>query len=148
MTWQKKLIKESKSKYNNQPVVVDGVKYDSRHEALRMGYLKLLERAGEIKDLRYHVEYELIPPIRKEVVCKNKKGTVYTRITNEPRVYEADFVYTIVSTGETVVEDFKGAETDLFLFKADLLYYKYGIKIKIVKQVNEPVLGNKSFNIK
>lgn len=136
MTWK---YGKSKSKYHNKPVVVDGVKYDSIGESQRMAFLKMLEKAGEIKDLRYHVEFELIPPIRKEVVCKRKDGTVYTRVTNEPRVYEADFVYTVVKTGETVVEDFKGVETDLFLFKADLFYSKYGIKIKIVKQINEDI---------
>ena len=131
------------SKYGNKPVTVDGIKYDSLHESQRHAYLKLLERAGEIKDLQYHVRYELIPPIRKEVVCTMKNGTTYTKVTNEGRYYEADFVYTVVATGEKIVEDFKGMETDLFKFKADLFYSKYGMKITIVKQVNEPIKRNK-----
>lgn len=133
-TWYQK-----KSKYGNKPVVVDGVKYDSRGESQRMAFLKLLERAGEIKDLQYHKEFVLIPPIRKEILCKMKNGTTYTRVTNEPRVYEADFTYTIVATGEEVVEDFKGVETELFLFKADLFFHLYKKHIKIVKHINEPV---------
>ena len=131
------------NKYGNQPVTVDGIRFDSKGEANRFGYLKLLQRAGEIKDLEYHKVFELIPPIRKEVVCKMKNGTTYTRVTNEPRCYEADFTYTIVATGEEVVEDFKGQETDLFLFKADLFYHLYGKRIRIVKQVNEPIKRSK-----
>lgn len=128
-----------KNKYGNNKVTVDGVTYDSVGEHQRFCFLKLLERAGEIKDLQYHKEFELIPPIRKEILCKMKNGTTYTRVTNEPRVYEADFTYTIVATGEEVVEDFKGVETKLFLFKADLFYHLYKKHIKIVKHINEPI---------
>jgi len=128
-----------KNKYGNKPITVDGVTYDSVGEHQRFCFLKLLERAGEIKDLQYHKEFELIPPIRKEIHCKMKNGTTYTRVTNEPRVYEADFTYTIVATGEEVVEDFKGVETELFLFKADLFYHLYKKHIKIVKHINEPI---------
>ena len=130
---------KKESKYHNKPVTVDGVKYDSSGEYRRFCYLKLLEQAGEIKNLEYHKLFELIPPIRKEIQCRMKNGKTYTRVTNEPRCYEADFTYTIVATGEQVVEDFKGVETDLFLFKKDLFFSKYGIEIKIVKHVNEPV---------
>ena len=128
-----------KNKYGNKKVTVDGVTYDSVGEHQRFCFLKLLERAGEIKELQYHKEFELIPPIRKEIHCKMKNGTTYTRVTNEPRVYEADFTYTIVATGEEVVEDFKGVVTPLFEFKADLFRYKYGKEIKIVKHINEPI---------
>lgn len=127
------------SKYHNEPVTIDGIRYDSRGEAHRHTFLKILEAAGEISNLRYHVIYELIPPIRKEIVCHRKNGTTYTRVTNEPRNYEADFVYIVNKTGEEVVEDFKGKETDLFLFKADLFFHLYGKHIRIVKHVNEGV---------
>lgn len=130
---------KKESKYHNKPVVIDGIKFDSSGEGRRFCYLRLLEQAGEIKNLEYHKLFELIPPIRKEIQVRMKNGTTYTRVTNEPRCYEADFTYTIVATGEQVVEDFKGVETDLFLFKKDLFLSKYGIEIKIVKHVNEPV---------
>jgi hypothetical protein len=128
-----------KSKYHNQPITVDGIRYDGKMEYRRHCFLKVLEQAGIISDLRYHVLYELIPPIKKEVVCRKKDGTTYTRVTNEPRNYEADFVYVVNKTGEEVIEDFKGQETDLFKFKADLFFHLYGKHIRIVKQVNEGV---------
>ena len=131
---------EKKSKYGNEPVIVDGIRFDSKNESRRYFYLKLLERAGEIKDLKYHVLFELIPQItREEIVHLKTKDKVVTRVEQQARHYEADFTYTIVSTGEEVVEDFKGDETDLFKFKAALFFYLYKKHIKIVKHVNEPV---------
>lgn len=39
-------------KYHNQPVVVNGIKFDSRREARRYQELQLLLRAGEITQLQ------------------------------------------------------------------------------------------------
>ena len=57
-----------KSKFHNEPVTVDGVRYDSKNEMRRFNFLKLMEKAGEISNLRYHVKYTLFP-----------KGTVEIR---------------------------------------------------------------------
>lgn len=38
-------------KFRNQPIVVDGVRFDSKGEARRWAELQLLERAGEIRGL-------------------------------------------------------------------------------------------------
>lgn len=126
-----------KSKYHNEPVVVDGIRYDSRNEMLRHNFLKLMEKAGEISDLRYHVKFELIPQITKEEIVHLKtKDKVVTKVVQSARYYEADFVY-VNKKGEEIVEDFKGQETDLFKFKAALFFYRYGKQITIVKQINE-----------
>ena len=131
---------QKKSKFHNEPVTVDGIRFDSKNEARRHAFLKLMEKAGEISNLRYHVKFELIPQItREEIVHLKTKDKVVTRVEQQARHYEADFVYTIVSTGEEVVEDFKGEETDLFRFKAALFFYLYKKRIKIVKHINEPI---------
>lgn len=41
-----------KSKYGAVKTEVDGIKFDSKHEALRYQELRLLEQAGEITNLR------------------------------------------------------------------------------------------------
>lgn len=129
----------SKSKYHNETVEVDGIRYDSKHEALRHNFLKLMEHAGEISNLRYHVKYELIPAITEDVVVHLKtKDKVVKKTIQTARYYEADFVY-INKNGEEVVEDFKGQETELFKFKAALFRYKYGKDIRIVKLTNASV---------
>ena len=128
-----------KSKYHNETVTVDGVTFDSKGEFLRWNFLKLMERAGEISNLRYHVKYELIPAITEEVVVHLKtKDKVVTKTVQTARYYEADFVYTN-KNGEEVVEDFKGQETELFKFKAALFRYRYDKDIKIVKLTNQSV---------
>ena len=46
-------------KYRNKKTEVDGVIYDSAKEAARYQELRLMERAGHIKDLRRQARYEL-----------------------------------------------------------------------------------------
>ena len=50
------------NKYGNVKVVVNGRKFDSKHEAKRYSELLLLQRAGKIRDLKCQVVFELIPP--------------------------------------------------------------------------------------
>lgn len=128
---------KKQSKYHNQPITVDGIRFDGKNEMRRFNFLKLMEKAGEISNLRYHVKFELIPQItREEIVHLKTKDKVVTKVVQSARYYEADFVY-LNKQGEEIVEDFKGQETDLFKFKAALFFYKYGKQITIVKQINE-----------
>lgn len=129
----------TRSKYHNETVTADGITFDSKGEHRRFCFLKLMEQAGEISNLRYHVNFELIPAITEDVVVHLKtKDKVVTKTIQPARYYEADFVY-INKNGEEVVEDFKGQETELFKFKAALFRYKYGKNIKIVKLTNQAV---------
>lgn len=126
-----------KNKYGNKPITVDGVRFDGLNEHRRWCFLQMMEKAGEISNLRYHVKFELIPQITKEEIVHLKtKDKVVTKVVQSARYYEADFVYTN-KKGEEIVEDFKGQETDLFKFKAALFFYIYKKPITIVKQINE-----------
>lgn len=126
-----------KNKYGNKPITVDGVRFDGLNEHRRWCFLQLMEKAGEISNLRYHVKFELIPQItREEIVHLKTKDKVVTKVVQSARYYEADFVY-INKKGEEIVEDFKGQETDLFKFKAALFFYRYRKQITIVKQINQ-----------
>ncbi len=103
------------SKYSNiKTVTADGIKHDSRKEARRWVELTLLQRAGEISDLKRQVKYELIPKQEGERAV----------------TYIADFVYADKKTGNTVIEDCKGFKTDVYRLKKKLFLYRYGIKIK------------------
>lgn len=101
-----------KNKYRNEKVVVDGQSFDSKKEYYRYCDLKLLERAGEIFDIKRQVKYELIPKQQGE-------RAVY---------YIADFVYKD-KRGKTVVEDTKGVRTKEYIIKRKLMLYRYNIKI-------------------
>ena len=49
------------NKYRNRQVVLNGLKFDSQKEAARWQELQLLERDGQISELRRQVTYELLP---------------------------------------------------------------------------------------
>ena len=111
-------------KYHNTKTVADGIKFDSKLEAERYEQLKILERAGVIRDLKLQPEYELIPLFRKN-------GKTWRKT-----VYKADFRYILSENDKTIIEDVKGSTaviTDVFRLKQKLFEYKYPeLTIKIV----------------
>lgn len=106
-----------RSKYRNKITELDGIKFHSAKEAKRYSELKLLEKAGEISNLKLQVVYQLIPPMR--INDKHYRAICYY----------ADFVYN--EKGITVCEDVKGMQTDIFKIKLRLMKQVHGIDIKI-----------------
>lgn len=123
-------------KYNNTKITLDGITFDSKHESNRYLELKLLERAGTITDLRLQVKFELIPaqyaPDEVKVLKSGKEKIVKGKCLERECSYIADFVYTDLRTGKTVVEDSKGMRTPEYVIKRKLLRYRYGIAIQEV----------------
>ena len=112
------------NKYGNKKTTLDGMTFDSRKEAKRYRELELLERAGEIADLKTQVKYELIP-------AQYVKGKCVERAVN----YVADFVYTdLAGKPHTVVEDTKSTATRTkdYIIKRKLMLCIHGIQIKEV----------------
>ena len=111
-------------KYHNKKTVSDGIKFDSRIEAERYAQLKMMERAGAIRDLELQPEYELIPSFKKD-------GKTWRRT-----VYKADFRYILAEGDRIIIEDVKGSTaviTDVFRLKQKLFEYRYPeLTIKIV----------------
>lgn len=105
--------KPKKSKYGAVKTEVDGIKFDSKHEAKRYQELRLLEQAGEITNLRLQVPFELIP--------KSKYGM--------PIRYIADFMYND-RNGQLIVEDAKGVKTPVYRLKRRMMAEIYNIEIK------------------
>jgi len=103
------------SKYNAIKTTVDGITFDSRKEASRYTELKLLSQAGEIRELRRQVPFELIP----------KRGKL------RAIRYVADFVYAD-NHGNDIVEDVKGMKTQVYKLKKRMMLEKYGIEIQEV----------------
>jgi hypothetical protein len=90
-------------KYRNQPITIDGLRFDSQAEARRWQQLKLLERAGVILELQRQVTFPIAWNGTK--ICD----------------YRADFVYREAATGEQVIEDVKGVLTHEYRIKAKLM---------------------------
>lgn len=98
-----------RNKYGAKLVRVDGLVFSSKGEYERWKILKLLERNGNISNLRRQVRY---PFFHGDVKIET---------------YVADFVYN--QNGETVVEDAKGYVTKDYRRKRKLMLLHYGIKI-------------------
>lgn len=93
--------------------------YASCKEGRRAGELELLERLGEIRNLRKQANFELIP-----------------RHAHERAItYRADFVYEQRSADGSwnyVVEDVKGVRTPIYKLKRRLMLWRHGITIREV----------------
>jgi len=111
----------SGNKYHNERLTVDGEVFDSKKEYSRYQELMLLERAGQISDLRRQVPFELVP---RQIV----NGKVVERSVK----YIADFTYR--ENGQFVVEDVKSdaTRTDAYKIKKKLMLSVHGVRIKEV----------------
>jgi len=125
-------------KYGNKKIDTPDGRFDSRGEYRRWQDLKLLEKVGELFNLKRQVKYVIIP---KQT---GKSGKKYREAT-----YTADFVYEepqgmpdfpgaknrlCTMHYELVVEDFKSpitAKEPSFVMKKKLMLERHGIEIRI-----------------
>ena len=108
--------KPKKVKFSNIRSQHDGEKFDSKLEARRFQQLQLMEKAGEIRDLRTQVSFPLMA------------GDAMVG------AYVADAVYFDVRKNRKVVEDCKGCKTPLYRWKARHFKIQYGFAITEVTQ--------------
>ena len=101
------------NKYHNKKVIYDGITFDSIKEKNRYIELKLLERAGLIKDLKLQYEFELQPAF---ILNKKKIRKIS---------YIADFYYYDNKLNDYVVEDTKGMRTEVYKIKKKMFQYRY-----------------------
>lgn len=115
--------KNKTNKYSNEKIIVDGIEFDSKLEARRWQQLNLLQKAGNIKDLRRQIKFELQPSY-----IKNDK--VIQSIN-----YVADFVYYDLNKRQFIIEDTKGYKTEIYKLKKKILEYKYPeLEIKEIRK--------------
>lgn len=103
---------QRRNKYGAEKTEVDGRVFASKREAERYQELKILEQAGEIKDLICQWRYRL--EVNGTLICH----------------YIADFVYVDLRTKKSICEDVKGVKTPLYKLKKKLMFAVYGISIK------------------
>lgn len=109
----------ARKKYGNVPVELDGVKYDSGKEARRHQELLILEREGEIADLKLKPKY------------------VFEHNGVRIGSFTPDFSY--VEGGKIVIEDVKGIDrktgkkptsTEGYRLRKRLLLAFYGLEVR------------------
>lgn len=103
-------------KYKSEPIVIDGIRFDSKKEARRWAQLQLLQRAGEISGLDRQVKIALL----------GRDGPIRTP-TGRQAYYVADFTYW--EKGVQIWDDSKGYRTPEYLLKRAILAAQ-GIEIR------------------
>lgn len=93
---------QSLGKYGSKKTEYDGISFPSKLEASVYQILKIMEKAGEIKDL---------------------KTQEYVYLTEARIAYIADFSYIDCKSGEKVWAEAKGLETDVWRIKRRLWAY-------------------------
>lgn len=109
-------------KYHNKKVIIDGIKFDSQKEGNYYLKLKMLEKAGKIRDLKLQVPFTLIETFRVGEKTYRKMK------------YVADFTY-FDDKDKLHVIDVKSEATrkdKTYQLKKKLMAWKYGIEIEEV----------------
>ena len=110
------------NKYHNKKTVIDGIKFDSEKEGNYYLKLKMLEKAGKIRDLRLQVPFVLLETFK-----------VGDRTYRKAK-YIADFTY-YDDKDKLHVIDVKSEATrkdKTYQLKKKLLAWKYGLEIEEV----------------
>lgn len=118
-----------RNKYHNHK----GNGFDSQKEENRYYELKLMERAGLIRDLQRQVHFQLTPTVREPDTIGPRGGRKPGKVILEKSEYIADFTYTDNETERFIVEDVKGYRGGeaykTFMLKKKFLYHTRGILI-------------------
>lgn len=100
------------NKFGAIATTVEGIRFDSLKEARRWAELRLLERAGEIRNLRRQVR----------IALHGRDGPVKFQPSGREAFYVADFTYEDRRLGwAEVIEDSKGHQTPEFKLKRAIL---------------------------
>jgi hypothetical protein len=93
----------------------------------------MMQRAGQISDLKTQVPFELIPTQREPDTVGKRGGVKLGRCIEKSCVYYADFVYND-KDGTQIVEDAKSpaTRTEAYKIKKKLMLYRHGIRIQEV----------------
>jgi len=98
------------NKYKNEPIIIDGIRFQSKMEGKYYSQLKVLKQAGIVKSFERQVPFK---------VSKKRK-------------YFLDFKVHY-SDGRIEYVDVKGKKTQMYLLKKDIVEENYGIKITEIK---------------
>ena len=100
------------AKYNNNWITVDGIRFQSKHEAVYYDLLKRKKAAGEILNFELQPKYVL------------QLGFTYFGKNIRPIHYIADFlIYHLDGTEEVI--DIKGMAVPVALMKRKMMQYRY-----------------------
>lgn len=129
----KPTIGKVRSKFGAKRTEIDGLTFDSKREAARYLVLVARMKAGDLRRLRCQPRYALCALVIEHADIRD-----INRGANSPRrvpvcEYVADFEYEerdSAVTWNVVVEDAKGARTDVYKLKRRWFETQYGMAIR------------------
>lgn len=121
-------MRARRSKYGAVRTAIDGITFASKKEARRYSELRLLEKAGEIRQLTLQPALVIAAPTGWNE--ETKTFAAWKQVA----IYRADFEYIEAATGEIVTEDVKSqaTRTPVYKLKKALVEAQYGITIREV----------------
>lgn len=108
-------------KYRAKPCVIEGIRFASQREGRRFLELRMLEKAGEIRELELQPRFPLY-------ALRASNGEVI-KVAD----YVADFQFREGRDGALVVEDVKGMPTETYRLKKRIFEAQYGMQIREVR---------------
>lgn len=115
-------------KYRALKTTVGGITFDSGLEAKRYTQLKMLEKAGTIKNVQIQPKFRLMNSFK------------YNGKTIRAIDYIADFTYK--EDDKVIVEDVKGIRTKDYIIKSKLFIKKYIIDLGEIDEFREMKRGD------
>jgi hypothetical protein len=114
------MSKQKDSKYGAKRTEVDGITFHSKAEARRYQELRLLEKAGEVKELELQPKFPLHVPVKG-------RANLFQQVA----IYIADFRYRRGPRGVLVIEDVKSepTKTPVYRLKKRMFETQYGLEI-------------------
>ncbi len=114
----------------------DGILFDSKDECGRYLELKILERAGRIRNLEIHPNYTIIWPGTDTKICNVELDFRYEECPGVDLDYRYPFPW------QKIVEDVKGFDTPLSKNKRKLVEACCGIKVKLITKTKKRAKRN------
>jgi len=101
------------NKYRNTKTVIDNITFDSALEGRRYSFLKMMEKASKISELKLQPSFLI------------QEGFVFQGKKIRPIIYIADFQY--IYNGILRIEDTKSkvTQTAIYLLKKKMLQFNY-----------------------
>lgn len=125
-----------RSKYGAEATTVDDIRFDSKREAARYNVLKIRMKAGDIRRLKLQPRYALCALIIEHGDVRDINAGCNSARRHPIAEYIADFEYEESDRGyggitwTLVVEDCKGAKTDIYKLKKRWFQAQYGVTIR------------------
>jgi hypothetical protein len=115
-----RFVSKRTHKYGAKPTIIDGVRFASKAEARRYQELRLLEKAGEVKELELQPKFPLHVPVKG-------RANLFQQVA----FYVADFRYRRGPRGVLVIEDVKSkpTKTPVYRLKKRMFETQYGLDI-------------------